>query len=417
MELKPGYKKTEVGVIPDDWEVFHISDLAKTSSGTTPARALRDRYYKNGSIAWVKTMDLNNSEIFETSELVTKIALEETCLRLFPAGTVLVAMYGGFQQIGRTALLRVPATVNQAITSIQSKPNKLISEYLLANFNYRIEYWKSVASSSRKDPNITSNDIRNFPVACPHIDEQNIIATALGDMDALLKSLDRLIAKKRDIKQAAMQQLLTGKTRLPGFEGEWEVKRLGELGVFLKGSGIKKDESQSGDIPCVRYGEIYTYHNDHVRQYKSWVSPQIATTATRLQQGDLLFAGSGETKEEIGKCVAFLDNFEAYAGGDIVILRQKENDPVFMGYRCNVGDVKVQKSSKGQGDAVVHISATALSDVGFPLPCLKEQTAIAAVLSDMDAEISALEKRRVKTADIKQAMMQELLTGKTRLIT
>ena len=235
-------------------------------------------------------------------------------------------------------------------------------------------------------------------------------------MDALLAGLERLIAKKRDLKQAAMQQILTGQTRLPGFSGAWEVKRLGEVGIFLKGSGVRKDEAQSGGLPCIRYGEIYTYHNDYIKQFNSWISVEVAATATRLKQGDLLFAGSGETKEEIGKCVAFVDSCEAYAGGDTVILRPAGVNPLFMGYFCNTAPVVAQKASKGQGDAVVHISAAALSSIIVALPSLPEQTAIAAVLSDMDAELFLLTARRDKTHALKQAMMQELLTGRTRLL-
>ena len=103
-------------------------------------------------------------------------------------------------------------------------------------------------------------------------------------MDGLLGGLDRLIAKKRDLKQSAMQQLLTGKTRLPGFDGKWEVKRLGDLGHFLKGSGVKKDKTRSGNLPCIRYGEIYTYHNDHIKSFNSWISPEVARTATMLKK-------------------------------------------------------------------------------------------------------------------------------------
>ena len=132
--------------------------------------------------------------------------------------------------------------------------------------------------------------------------------------------------------------------------------------------------------------------------------------------GDLLFAGSGETKEEIGKCVAIVTKTEVYAGGDIVILRLKNVDPLFLGYSLNIPAAARQKASLGQGDAVVHISAAALAEVRVGVPSIEEQTAIVTVLSDMDAEIAALEARRDKTLDLKQAMMQELLTGKTRLV-
>ena len=274
------------------------------------------------------------------------------------------------------------------------------------------------ASHSGKSgvPGVNRNDLHELVVPLPPLEEQRAIATALSDVDALLTQLDRLIAKKRDIKQAAMQQLLTGKTRLPGFDGEWKAKRLGDLGEFLKGSGVTRDQSNSGDLPCIRYGEIYTSHNDVVRAFQSFISHSVAATALRLRKGDILFAGSGETKEEIGKCVAFVDDFEAYAGGDIVVLRPRSADAVFIGYTLNAPAVAKQKASRGQGDAVVHISASALADIEVALPEVAEQTAIATLLSDLDAELAALEARRDKTRALKQGMMQELLTGRTRLV-
>jgi type I restriction enzyme S subunit len=129
-----------------------------------------------------------------------------------------------------------------------------------------------------------------------------------------------------------------------------------------------------------------------------------------------LFAGSGETKEEIGKCAAFVSDVEAYAGGDIVILRPREGNPVFLGYFLNTAAINRQKASRGQGDAVVHISSSALGAIQCTLPRPNEQTAIAEVLTEMDAELAVLEQRRQKTGALKQAMMQELLTGRTRLV-
>ena len=258
--------------------------------------------------------------------------------------------------------------------------------------------------------------MRSLLIPIPPLPEQEAIALVLSDTDALITSLDKLIAKKRDIKQAAMQQLLTGKQRLEGFCGDWEVKQLGDLGIFSKGSGVKKDESLSGDLPCIRYGEIYTKYNDYIKEIYSRISQKVASTATKIEKNDILFAGSGETKEEIGKCVAFVHDIEAYAGGDIVILRSYKCNSIFLGYYLNSLPISRQKASKGQGDAVVHISAKALSSIEVEIPDIKEQQAIAKVLSDMDSEISALEQRRDKTKALKQAMMQELLTGRIRLL-
>ena len=236
-------------------------------------------------------------------------------------------------------------------------------------------------------------------------------------MDALLSSLDALIAKKRDMKKAAMQELLTGKTRLPGFSGEWVEKYLDDLGGFIKGKGVSRAEANSGTIPCIRYGEIYTQHNDIVRKFYSFISRDVALEAVRLKAGDVLFTCSGETKEEIGKSVAITTTSEAYAGGDIIILRGASADAAFLGYRLNARDIVLQKSSAGQGDAVVHISASALGNICVSLPeDIREQQAIADILSDMDAELEALEARYAKVKDMKTGMMQELLTGKTRLV-
>lgn len=169
-------------------------------------------------------------------------------------------------------------------------------------------------------------------------------------------------------------------------------------------------------MPCIRYGEIYTTHHDHVRHFTSRISRQVARTALALRKGDILFAGSGETKEEIGKCVAYLGEHEAYAGGDTVVLRPHSSDSAFLGYYLNSPAIVKQKASKGQGDAVVHISSRALSAIVISIPKPDEQSAIAAVLYDIDAEIEAINNKLDKARAIKQAMMQELLTGRVRLV-
>lgn len=288
--------------------------------------------------------------------------------------------------------------------------NAFVFRYLVEKY----EYIRSLSNSGNQE-NLSLKIIADIPLVAPPDVEQEAIAGVLSDMDAAIGALSRLIAKKRDLRQGAMQRLLTGQTRLPGFSAPWEAKRLGQLGRFIKGSGVRRDQALSGELPCVRYGEIYTTHHDVIRQFTSRISRAVANTATRIQFGDLLFAGSGETKEEIGKCVALADRVEAYAGGDIIILRPVGGNPLFLGYLLNTPQVVRQKANRGQGDAVVHISASALSAVEILIPDESEQDAIASVLSDMDAEIATLDARLDKTRALKQAMMQALLTGRVRL--
>lgn len=258
--------------------------------------------------------------------------------------------------------------------------------------------------------------IADMTIPLPPLPEQRAIAEVLSDVDALIAALDRLIAKKRAIKQGAMQQLLTGKTRLPGFSGPWEVKQLGEIGSLKKGRHISKSQLSTQGIPCVLYGEIYTRYNCVAEKLISFISEDVAERSTAIESGDILFAGSGETAEEIGKCFAYVGNEKAYAGGDLIILSPNEGDSTFLGYQLNSPIVRKQKANLGQGVSVVHIYASQLANVEVPFPPPPEQRAIAAVLSDMDAEIAALEARRDKTRALKQGMMQELLTGRTRLV-
>ncbi|MEH1955775.1 restriction endonuclease subunit S [Nostoc sp.] len=199
-----------------EWEVKILEEVSKLSSGTTPSRKLEDRYYSNGNINWVKTTDLNNAEINDTEEKITELALNETCLRKYDIGTVLVAMYGGFNQIGRTGLLKIVATVNQALIAIQPQTKILDSIFLINYLNFQVDYWKNIAISSRKDPNITSRDVKKFPIPVPCLLEQKAIAQILSDMDAEIAALEQKRDKYKAIKQGMMQELLTGKTRLIG---------------------------------------------------------------------------------------------------------------------------------------------------------------------------------------------------------
>ncbi len=194
---------------------------------------------------------------------------------------------------------------------------------------------------------------------------------------------------------------------------EWDVKNLGQIGLFTKGKGIRKDEANSGIFPAIRYGEIYTKHNNIITKFYSFISEEVANNSVEMKKGDILFAGSGETKEDIGKSVSFIDDIKAYVGGDVVILRpNNKHNSSFLGYLLNSQDVQKQKAENGQGDAVVHIYANNLKDIKIPLPPLAEQEAIAAALSDCDAWIESLEAVIAKKRLIKQGAMQKLLTPK-----
>lgn len=289
--------------------------------------------------------------------------------------------------------------------------------YLLNSKEYRLLIQNCATGTSNSMKNISKEQLLGLEILYPSFYEQTAIAEVLSDVDSLISSQQRLIEKKKAIKQGAMQELLTGKKRLPGFSGEWRTYNLSELGLFDKGCGISRAESNTGNFPAVRYGELYTKHTDYVRRYYSHISGEVAQTAKRVTFGDILFAASGETKEEIGICAAIVDRQDVFAGGDIVVFTPiTEIHPIFFGTLLNMPFVQKQKSGRGQGDAVVHIHADNLSEIIVSMPEKNEQEAIAAVIKDFNDEIELLEKKLVKCQQIKQGMMQELLTGRIRLV-
>ena len=433
MELKPGYKQTEAGVIPEDWEVHSLDDLGDFKNGLN-----KDKDSFGHGSPFVNLMDVFGVSSINSSDqlgLVDSSSYEQNIYSLKKGDILFIRSSVKPSGVGLTALIKkdLPNTAYSGFLirfrSTAFKADKF-KEHCFYEKNFRQRLINS--SSVSANTNINQENLGKLCMALPPTEaEQEAIAGALSDADELIASLEKLIEKKRMIKQGAMQELLTGKKRLPGFQqkpgykqtevGEipedWEVSNLGSLGSFSKGNGIKKDESNSGEIPCVRYGEIYTFHHEIVRSFNSSISESVAKGSKLLKYGDILFAGSGETKEDIGKSVAFIEHTVAYAGGDIVILSNTRESPSFLGYHLNSSTVARQKSTKGQGDAVVHVSASALSSVLVPLPPTNlEQEAIASLLSDMDAEIEALEKKLEKARKIKAGMMNNLLTGTIRLV-
>ena len=197
---------------------------------------------------------------------------------------------------------------------------------------------------------------------------------------------------------------------------DWEMKQLGKVGVFSKGKGILKDQLVSEGIPCIRYGELYTSYDYTIKSFRSFIPAELALQSKEIKFGDILFAGSGETIEEIGKSAAYVGNEKAYAGGDIIILSTNESVNVeCLSYSLETDFVRKQKRRLGQGNSVVHIYSSDLSTIICPLPPLPEQRAIAAILSKMDEAIQKNNQLIAQKELRKKWLMQNLLTGKKRL--
>jgi type I restriction enzyme S subunit len=277
-------------------------------------------------------------------------------------------------------------------------------------------------TKSGVQPSLNLADVGKFRLPNPTLAEQEAIAGALSDADAWIESLEQLIAKKRQIKQGAMQELLTGKRRLPGFSGKWENKRLAEHCRFLRnGTNSRADLNVDGPLKYLHYGDIHSCNN-------VYMSPKLlpslpmskANTLDRLQDGDLVLADASEDTIGISKSVEIVgvDSFELVAGLHTIAVRFSTGlfAPKFVGFLQHCPDFNLHLRKLAAGTKVFATNRRHVSSAEVCVPPLKEQTAIATVLSDMDTEIESLESKLAKAREIKQGMMQELLTGKIRLI-
>ena len=269
-------------------------------------------------------------------------------------------------------------------------------------------------------PTLNRNDVHQRWVSCPPVPEQRAIAEALSDVDDLLRSLESLIAKKQAIKTAAMQQLLTGKTRLPGFSAEWRTTRLEEHSplpegtAFVKGRGLSKaDLSRDGTIPCIHYGELFSY-GEHITDvlHKTDLEGDFVYSV----RNDVLMPTSDVTPNGLATA-SCLQRAGVILGGGILVIRVPEDvlDGVFLAY--SIRHHRDQVMQLVTGTTVYHLYARDMAKFRFPVPALEEQRAIAEALLDMDAEITAFERQLGKIHAIKEGMMQQLLTGRVRLAT
>ncbi|MBN8504341.1 MAG: restriction endonuclease subunit S [Burkholderiales bacterium] len=268
-------------------------------------------------------------------------------------------------------------------------------------------------------PTLNRNNVFGVPIHLPPVSEQRLIAAAIGDVEALLTGLDRLIAKKRDLKQAAMQQLLTGQTRLPGFQGVWAMRPLKAVAEIS--AGINKPISEMGaGALYVTVQDLYdgtSIRTDRLSRIK--VSP-AEVEAKGLVAGDIVFGKSSVKREGIGYPSIFLGSAEPTVFSGFTYRARARNgtaDAKYLFFALRAEGTRRWLIDNSQASALTNINQKIADAIPIQMPpTLGEQTAIATVLSDMEANLVALEARRDKTRALKQGMMQELLTGRTRLV-
>jgi len=410
MELDQNTKKTDVGRLPPDWDARTLGELGEVLIGLT---------YRPSDVKPDGTLVLRSSNIqadalsFDNNVFVGVNVPEKIMVR---TGDVLICVRNGSRDlIGKSALLDV-RTKGMTFGAFMAVYRCHMGDFVSFLFQSEILKRQINEHLGATINQITNRSLNGFKIPVPPTDaEWRAIATALSDVDALIAGLERLIAKKRDIKQAAMQQLLTGQTRLPGFSGEWANKVLGDLAQFHKGKGLPKSAlSAQGAEPCIHYGELFTQYSERIERIIS--STDFGVGTFRSKSNDVLMPTSDVTPRGLAKASCVLQD-NVILGGDILVIRTNpsETSGVFLSYVIRHNESQVL--SLVTGSTVFHLYGSDMRRFEFKGPdSVAEQSAIAAVLSDMDADLTALESRLAKTRAIKQGMMQELLTGRTRLV-
>jgi type I restriction enzyme S subunit len=359
----------------------------------------------------------SNLIVSETASYLT----EEGSLRsrtLFP-GTLIIANSGA--TLGVAKLLGIKCCANDGIAALLNMSKDVSPRYLVYYINTKTTFLRNIVASGNGQPNLNTALIGNFKLPLPPTKaEQEAIAGALSDADALIESLEQLVAKKRQIKHGAMQQLLTGKKRLPGFTGKWEEKTLGDLGTTYGGlTGKTKADFGEGSAYYVTFLNVMTNVVIDCSTFER-VKVSPLETQNRVMKGDLLFNGSSETPEEVAMCAVLISEVSnLFLNSFCFGFRFREGVDVnglFLAYYLRSKTGREMMKALAQGSTRYNLSKTALLKSPFCLPSSLEQSAIAEVLSDMDAEIAGLESKLAKARQVKQGMMQELLTGRIRLV-
>jgi type I restriction enzyme S subunit len=413
MEVRPGYKPTDIGLLPGDWEASTIGDVATFSGGSQPPRSTFKFAPASGYVRLVQIRD------YKTDDFATYIP-ELLARKRCTAQDIMIGRYGPpvFQ-----ILRGIEGAYNVAL--IKTTPTQRIDREFYFNVLKQESLLQLIDALSRRSSGQTGVEmsaLKSFGVALPPMTEQRAIAAALSDIDALLAGLDRLIAKKRDLKQAAMQQLLTGQIRLPGFRGEWEVKRLGDHVRFLKnGVNSRAELAANGSTKYLHYGDIHVASGVALDPSAlPCLSEEKARSLDRLADGDLVFVDASEDMDGVGKAVEiFGASHTALVAGLHTIAARFDPSILAKGFKAYLQfcpPFRQHLRRLAAGTKVYATNRRHIATVEMPLPSPEEQTAIATVLSDMDAELVALEARRDKTRALKRGMMQELLTGRTRLV-
>ena len=423
--MPAGYKVTKLGVLPEEWKATTFGEvMTGFSSGATPYRA--NKHYYVGDINWVTSGELNYNLISQTIEHISKEAQKRTNLKLLPEGTFLMAITGleAAGTRGSCAILGVEATTNQSCMAL-FPTKELTTQYL---FYYYVLYGDALAfqfCQGTKQQSYTGSIVKRLPIALPPVSEQKLITKALGEMDALLAAQRARLAKQRAVKQGLLQGLLSGEMRLPGFAGEWEVRALNvEIEALNSGISVNSetnDGMSTGYENCILKTSCVANGVFKPWEAKTIVARDLGRAKLNPKAGSIIISRMN-TPDLVGESGYVDKDYPHLFVPDRLwqtkfFARSKVNTRwlafVFAGKEIRT---KLRESATGTSGSMKNLSKPAFLSILVAFPSPDEQRAIADVLTEADAHLAALEAEHAKTQLLKQGMMQNLLTGKIRLV-
>ena len=426
--VKPGYKQTEVGIIPNTWQVISLQNLCIQNGivrGPFGGALKKEifvaegyKVYEQGNAIY-KTVTRGSYYINATKyNKMLRFSVQE--------GDFIVSCSGTIGMIFQIPINAPKGIINQALLKLTINDAVVNPQYFYLYFSCD-SFTRRIVDDTQGGAmkNLVGMDVfRNTPFPIPPMPEQKNISIALADITDLIANLEAIIAKKKAIKQGTMQELLTGKKRLPGFIREWQHFIFGELFNFIPNNAFTRAQmSESGKVKNIHYGDILTKYGAYVNGSSDsipYISKDVdlARFADRcyLQSGDIIMADTAED-ETAGKVLEVVNvDCPILAGQHTLLCRPKVRfAPKFLGYYLNAACYHDQLIPYIVGTKVSSVSKASVAQTELVVPDYEEQQAIAEILSNMDSGIEALERKLAKYRQVKQGMMQQLLTGKIRL--
>ena len=410
MELKTGYKQTEVGVIPEAWQVRRLGDVGRLEMGKG---LLKDAISTAGELPAIPYTSLYTDfdEVIDTRNISCFVDYKHAPYVVDSPCVLLASSSNVSANTGKACALLdgFPVAVGREVITLTTKQNVVFISYLLATRWYRKKTLDLAKGITIK--HVYPTTFVDYTISLPSIPEQSAIAKTLSDVDALLAAQDALIAKKRAIKQGAMQGLLTGLIRLPGFSSEWKRKQLGDVIENINDGATPPTNEPSnfgGPIHWVVIDDI----KDSIQSTQNTLTPRgLSACAATVWRAGTLIVSTGATIGEVGVLAVPAATKQGICG---IVFDKTQASASFMKFWFIKN--KALLVTKAQGSTIREVRPPTIKKMEIELPPLAEQEAIAAVLSDMDREIATHEARHSKSRVFKQGMMQELLTGRIRLV-